>query len=99
MKEANHTGWIIAGSILLLAIVVGGVVWWGYEVTKSNSEKGDTSCSEPLIKGNISQSGEKIYHNPGDDYYARTEIDENKGERMFCTEEEAKNAGWRHSKV
>lgn len=51
------------------------------------------------IKGNISSSGEKIYHITGQRYYERTKIEENKGERWFCTEEEAQKAGWRKSKV
>lgn len=46
------------------------------------------------IKGNISQSG-KIYHVPGSSYYDQTTIDESKGERWFCTETEARAAGWR----
>lgn len=47
-----------------------------------------------LIKGNISESG-KIYHLPGSDWYERTEINTRKGERWFCTETEARAAGWR----
>jgi endonuclease YncB( thermonuclease family) len=46
------------------------------------------------IKGNISGSG-KIYHVPGTAAYEKTRIDESKGERWFCTEEEARAAGWR----
>jgi endonuclease YncB( thermonuclease family) len=49
-----------------------------------------------LIKGNISSSG-KVYHVPGGRYYAQTIIDESKGERWFCSEEEAVEAGWRKS--
>ena len=55
-----------------------------------------TSC---LIKGNINGSGEKIYHLPGDRYYDVTKITESKGERWFCSESDAVNAGWRHAKV
>ena len=52
------------------------------------------------IKGNISYStGEKIYHLPGDRYYKSTVIDESEGERWFVTEQQARNAGWRHSYV
>ncbi len=51
------------------------------------------------IKGNISWSGEKIYHLPGQQYYESTKIDTAYGERWFCTETEAQNAGWRKSKV
>jgi endonuclease YncB( thermonuclease family) len=46
------------------------------------------------IKGNISQNG-KIYHVPGSPSYEQTKIDESKGERWFCTEAEARTAGWR----
>lgn len=49
------------------------------------------------IKGNISRNG-KIYHVPGGRYYSGTRIDESKGERWFCSEAEARAAGWRRSK-
>lgn len=48
-----------------------------------------------LIKGNISSSGEKIYHLPGCGSYAKTKIDEARGEKWFCAESEALAAGWR----
>lgn len=51
------------------------------------------------IKGNISSSGEKIYHVPGQRHYEQTKISPSKGERWFCSESEAQNAGWRRSKV
>ena len=51
------------------------------------------------IKGNISSSGEKIYHVPGGSYYDKTSIDESKGERWFCSDAEAVTAGWRASKL
>ena len=47
------------------------------------------------IKGNISTSGEKIYHLPGCGSYAKTQIDEQRGELWFCSEKEAQEAGWR----
>ncbi len=50
------------------------------------------------IKGNISRSGERIYHVPGGAYYGRTKIDRSKGKRMFCSEAEAREAGWRKSR-
>jgi hypothetical protein len=36
---------------------------------------------------------------PGQHYYNKTQIDESKGERWFCTEQEAIAAGWRKAKV
>jgi len=50
------------------------------------------SCS---IKGNISSGGEKIYHMIGCGSYNKTVIDESKGEKWFCSEQEATDAGWR----
>ncbi|QIG50569.1 thermonuclease family protein [Nordella sp. HKS 07] len=47
------------------------------------------------IKGNINDKGERIYHAPWSKSYAKTRIDTSKGERWFCTEAEAKAAGWR----
>ena len=47
------------------------------------------------IKGNINSEGVKIYHTRASSSYSRTEIDPSKGERWFCTEAEARAAGWR----
>jgi micrococcal nuclease len=52
----------------------------------------DSSC---VIKGNISTKNEKIFHVPGCGSYSKTVIDESEGERWFCSEQEALNAGWR----
>ena len=54
-----------------------------------------TSTSGCLIKGNISSSGEKIYHVPGGGSYSVTKITLSKGERWFCSEAAAVAAGWR----
>ena len=50
------------------------------------------------IRDSISSKGQKIYHIPGNLNYEMTKINENKGERWFCSEEEAKMNGWRKSK-
>ncbi|KHL53828.1 succinoglycan biosynthesis protein [Xanthomonas cannabis pv. cannabis] len=49
------------------------------------------------IKGNISGKGNKIFHVPGQRDYARTSISAAKGERYFCSPQEAINAGWRRA--
>ncbi|GLC71598.1 hypothetical protein PLESTF_001139500 [Pleodorina starrii] len=51
----------------------------------------------PAIKGNINASGEKIYHVPSGRFYDSVRIDLKDGEKFFCTETEAKAAGWRAS--
>ena len=52
----------------------------------------DDDC---LIKGNINRQGERIYHALGRPSYTATVIDESSGERWFCSEKEAEEAGWR----
>jgi hypothetical protein len=52
-----------------------------------------------LIKGNVSTRGERIYHPPGCRYYDATKVDPARGERWFCSEAEARAAGWRRTKV
>ncbi|MBX4951392.1 succinoglycan biosynthesis protein exoi [Rhizobium binae] len=52
------------------------------------------------IKGNISiNSGERIFHVPGQRRYAETKISPKYGERWFCSEFEVWAAGWRKSKA
>jgi endonuclease YncB( thermonuclease family) len=47
------------------------------------------------IKGNINREGERIYHVPGSPSYDETRIDPSNGERWFCSEVDARAAGWR----
>ena len=58
--------------------------------------KRDASCA---IKGNISTRGERIFHVPGQKYYAAARISPRKGERWFCSQSEARRAGWRKSTI
>jgi hypothetical protein len=58
-----------------------------------NSNNIDANCDDPEIKGNLTTyNGEKIYHVPGGQFYDVTIAEE-----MFCTEEEAEDAGFRKS--
>jgi hypothetical protein len=48
------------------------------------------------IKGNISiTTGDRLYHLPGMEDYESTRISLERGERWFCTEQEAIASGWR----
>jgi peptidoglycan hydrolase-like protein with peptidoglycan-binding domain len=51
-----------------------------------------------VIKGNISGKRERIYHVTGGQHYDLIKINPAKGERWFCTEVEAKAAGWRKAR-
>ena len=63
--------------------------------TPPAANRDDRKCR---IKGNISSKGTRIYHVPGGRYYDRTRINTSTGERWFCTEAEARAAGWRRSR-
>ena len=54
----------------------------------------DASCA---IKGNVNSAGERIYHVPGGQFYSRTDIKPEEGDRWFCTSAEAQSAGFRAS--
>jgi hypothetical protein len=77
--------WLPVG---LIAVVVAGFVLaeFGFRAAGCN------------IKGNISLSGERIYHVPGQEYYPATRIDWLRGERWFCSEAAARKAGWRRAR-
>jgi endonuclease YncB( thermonuclease family) len=88
------------------AIFAGAGVWQGgfdrpedyraslREATPPAIARTDTDCP---IKGNISGSG-RIYHLPGQEDYDATRIDPARGERWFCSEGEARAAGWRRAR-
>jgi len=82
MNLSSKKLWVVVGVIILVLIV-------GITIKKL------TSTGQCEIKGNINDSGEKIYHLPGCDSYVQTQIDESRGERWFCSEAEAQSAGWR----
>ena len=49
------------------------------------------------IKGNVNSEGEKIYHYPNGQYYNRTIVNLDEGDRWFCTGAEAEANGFRAS--
>ncbi len=66
---------------------------WIYRENRWKVAEGDApkGCA---IKGNITENGQ-IYHMPWSPWYGRVKIDPQRGERWFCSEAEAQNAGWR----
>jgi micrococcal nuclease len=85
--EANKAG-LWGDSVCPNTTTAAGVTTTG-AATQTN---GTSTCN---IKGNIGSTKEKIYHVIGCGSYAKTTIDESKGEKWFCTEKEAVDAGWR----
>ena len=68
---------------------------WDYRRDRWDVEaqKAPSGCA---IKGN-NNGRELIYHMPWDASYTRTRISASKGERWFCSEDEAEAAGWRRA--
>jgi endonuclease YncB( thermonuclease family) len=67
---------------------------WEWRLGELQAAQKTRACP---IKGNVNREGERIYHLPFQQFYPRARIDESKGERWFCTEQEALEAGWRRS--
>ena len=67
----------------------------GTTLLAQNNRSGFHPPGNCVIKGNINSRGERIYHTPSSRWYSRTHIDTSRGERWFCSEEEARAAGWR----
>ena len=79
-------------------------VWRAEFVVPSRWRRGErledaaaSGAGDCRIKGNISRKGARIYHVSGGASYAKTRIDAAKGVRWFCTETEARAAGWRRA--
>ena len=74
------------------------LITMGFSVNAQQKKSPNPPSKKPecLIKGNISvSSGKKWYHLPGMEDYEKTRIDPLKGEKWFCTEEEARKSGWK----
>lgn len=82
------------------AMIAGRGIWTGEAEPPSALRAATRAAPDPAapegcpIKGNVSGSG-RIYHLPGQADYAATRIDPARGERWFCSEQEARRAGWR----
>ncbi len=72
--------------------------WREEHRSESTTAKGGAVPGACAIKGNINRKGARLYHLPGDRGYDETHIDPAHGERWFCSEAEARAAGWRRSR-
>lgn len=75
-------------------------LWSGTTETPEDYRHADTEIDiDPgqgcALKGNVSSGGTRIFHSPGQKDYAATRIDPARGERWFCSADEARQAGWR----
>lgn len=86
----------IRHALVATTVVAGGLAGYalpGSELGSSLFASVNPACN---IKGNVSfNGGRKIYHVPGQLDYSSTVINSRYGERWFCSEAEARAAGWR----
>jgi len=47
------------------------------------------------VRGIVDDKGRKIYYVPTDNNYKKITVDDSKGGRLFCSDGEARQAGWR----
>ncbi|WP_417523069.1 thermonuclease family protein [Marinovum sp.] len=84
------------------ALAAGRGLWTSVVVQPERFRRGTDPVvpaqAECRIKGNISSKGTRIYHLPGQEWYNRTRISPENGERWFCSEAEARRAGWRKAR-
>lgn len=85
---------------LLGAALVGGVQQAAQPTTGFGSMVAASGLNPDCrVKGNVSiNSGARIYHVPGQEFYAATRISPERGERWFCSEADARKAGWRRAR-
>ncbi len=75
-------------------------IWEGDATPAWDYRAGRWETAEPrapegcAIKGNVTASG-RIYHMPWSPWYDKVKMDNSRGKRWFCSENEAIAAGWR----
>ena len=103
--QSSHARHKPLGSLLFIPALIGGGAI-GYFVSEQRSVSladiatlFNTFKPGCNIKGNVTiNSGERIYHVPGQKLYTATIIRPEFGERWFCSEGEARTAGWLKAK-
>jgi endonuclease YncB( thermonuclease family) len=77
-------------------------IWRGEFIMPSEWRRGrrlQAHGGDPLqicdVKGIVSDKGEKVYLVGSDPHYDTIEIELSRGERFFCSDDEAELAGWR----
>ena len=76
-------------------------LWRGDFVEPARWRAGERLAGEPIdtqfcvIKGVIHEEGQRVFYVPSDEAYDRIEIDPARGERMFCSDDQAILRGWK----
>lgn len=66
--------------------------WRKGERLAAEARQADAACT---IRGKVAADGSRLYFVPTDPAYDTMAIDPSRGERTFCSDEDARAAGWR----
>lgn len=67
---------------------------WEWRESAGPHIESDDWARKCNVKGSVTLGGQQVYYVPTDDIYQDLTIDPAKGERLFCSDEEARAAGW-----
>ena len=67
---------------------------WVWRATEDDARKPKGAGRDCNVKGAIGADGERIYYVPTDPEYKPLAIDPKRNERLFCSDEAARLAGW-----
>ena len=96
-RRASLTAHLIASPFIWMSAAIFGAA--GFISVDDITRQATGAAKACNIKGNISKNtGEYIYHVPGQEHYNETRIATDDGERWFCSETEARAAGWRKAR-
>lgn len=67
----------------------------GQRLARSAEEATDGPAEVCDVKGTITEKGARVYYVPTDKNYETITLSQTRGERMFCSDDEAELAGWK----
>jgi endonuclease YncB( thermonuclease family) len=67
---------------------------WEWRAIQQSDPAAWQAAADCLVKGRIDPAGQRIYYVPLDPAYPGIVLDPARGERLFCSDEEASQAGW-----
>jgi endonuclease YncB( thermonuclease family) len=71
------------------------VMPWQWRQDQAANDRAGASTRSCNVKGVFDDRGERIYYVPTDDGYDGIVVDQSRGDRMFCSDDEARLTGWR----